>query len=154
MMKRMDTQGSVEVETTRFGKVALDPERLVRLPEGLLGFPGQKNYIILEHKPGSPFRWLQSVDVPELAFVLMDPFVVKKDYLKDLPDPEKELFQGKESKRLLIFVLATLPAGKVEEMTVNLLGPLVIDSTTRVGRQVVLANSGYPHRHPVFPSAT
>lgn len=140
------------VETTRFGKVDVDNNRIVHLPEGLLGFPEQRDYAILDHKPGTPFYWLQSLDLPELAFVMMDPFAVCGDYLKDLPVQEKEPFEGRESRRILIFALATIPAGKVEQMTVNLLGPLVIDAETRVGRQIVLTNSGYDTRHPVFPS--
>lgn len=151
--EHMDPRTHVKVvETTRFGKIEVDEDRVVHFPEGLLGFPQQRDYAILDHKPGSPFHWLQSLDVPELAFVMIDPFAVREDYLKDLTDQEKDPFKGRESRRPLIFALATIPAGKVEQMTVNLLGPIVIDAEMQVGRQIVLANSAYHTRHPVFPS--
>ncbi len=136
------------IETTRFGKLEIDETRVIRFPEGLLGFPENKDYVILEHKPDSPFCWLQSMDSPDLAFVMTNPFLVKNDYLENLSPDEKGFFSSENGGNLVVFVLVTIPPGQAEKMTVNLLGPLVIDSGSRIGRQVILANSGYDHRHP------
>ncbi len=140
----------MNIKTTRFGDVAIDETRTLHFPEGLLGFPEQKDYVLLEHKSDSPFFWLQSVDRPDLAFILTSPFLLDKDYLKNLSPNEETLFQCREGGGISVFALVTIPSGKVEEMTVNLLGPLVIEEETRIGRQVVIANAGYSHRHPFF----
>ena len=139
------------VKTSRFGDVEVKENRAVHFPDGLLGFPERKDFVILDHKPDSPFFWLQSMDVPELAFVMTDPFLVKNDYLGDLSPSEKIFFERGNRDEIIVFTLVTIPPGEVERMTVNLLGPLVIDAQSRIGKQIILANSGYDHRHPMMP---
>lgn len=139
------------IKTTRFGELKIDQEGVIHFPEGLLGFQDNKDYVILEHREDSPFCWLQSMNSPELAFVLTNPLIVMKEYLENLSSDEKKLFKTENGGNPIIFALVTIPPGEVEKMTVNLLGPLVIDAASRTGRQVILVNSGYSHHHP-FPS--
>jgi flagellar assembly factor FliW len=138
-----------KVITTRFGEKEIEEDRIICFREGLLGFPDKKNYIILEDKPGSPFLWLQSVDEPGLAFVMINPFLMKTDYLTDLSRDDETLLKGQNDEEVLIFSIVTIPRGEVEKATMNLMGPLVIGSESRNARQVILANSGYSHRHPI-----
>ena len=138
------------IKTSRFGDVDVKENRMVHFPEGLLGFPDRKDFVILEHKPDSPFYWLQSMDTPELAFVITDPFLVKNDYLKNLNLEEHGFLTSDKGSNIIVFTLVTIPRGEVEKMSVNLLGPLVIDGKSRVGKQVIVANSGYSHRHPLI----
>lgn len=139
----------MKIETTRFGTLEIEETGVIQFPEGLLGFPEQKKFVLLEHKKESPFCWLQSADQPELAFVLTNPFLIEQEYLNDLSPSEEALFQGEQGGSINVFVIVTIPPGKLDEMTVNLLGPLVIELDTRIGRQVVLPNSGYSHKHPI-----
>jgi len=141
----------LSVHTSRFGTVEVDEDKMIRFPEGLLGFPQQKEYVLLDHKPGSPFHWLQAVDVPELAFIMTDPFLFKRDYLRDLSSEEEAHFASEPEEEIAVFALVTIPPGQAEKATINLLGPLVIDLKSRNGRQVILANTRYTHRHPLFP---
>lgn len=140
----------LNVKTTWFGEINIDGKRVIQFPEGLLGFSEQKNYVILEHKPGSPLLWLQSTTAPYLAFVITDPFPVKKDYLKDLQDVEKRIFKGMEDGRVIVLVIVTIKQDNINPVTMNLMGPLVIDAKTQIGRQVILEKSGYSHRHPLI----
>jgi len=140
------------LKTSRFGEIEIDQTRSLRFPEGILGFPGQKEYVILEHKPGSPFCWLQSTEIPDLAFVMVDPLIVKGDFLEGLSPSDRRLFETDDGAQKAVFALVTIPPGKVDRMTVNLLGPVLIDLETRTARQVILANAGYSHRNPFFPS--
>ena len=143
-----------KIETSRFGEIEIEEIRLITFPEGLIGFPDEREYAILEHKPGSPFYWLQSAERPELAFVMIDPFLLKQDYLQELSPDEARHFEKKNGADLVVFVLITIPPGNIDSMTANLLGPLVIDSETRQGRQVILANSGYDTRFPVHSGSS
>jgi flagellar assembly factor FliW len=136
------------INTSRFGVLEIEESRIIHFPEGLLGFPAQRRYIILEHKPGSPFCWLQSLDSPDLAFVMASPLLVKEDYLESLPEKEKLFFHSKSKGDIAVFSLVTIPQGDVEKMTINLTGPLVIDIGAKTGKQVILSESGYDHRHP------
>ncbi len=137
------------IKTTRFGDVEIDESRVINFKEGLIGFPEDKKYIIMDHKPGSPFMWLQSLTSPELAFVVMDPFQVYPDYLKEIsPEEEREMETG-NNEPVIIFAIVTIPGGRVTESTVNLMGPIVVDPEAKEGKQVILASSGYSHRHPL-----
>ena len=82
----------MKIETSRFGTLDLAEDNIIHLPSGLFGFPDDKRYTLLEHKKGSPFVWLQSVDKGALAFVLIDPLLVTPDYEMQInPEDMKEL---------------------------------------------------------------
>lgn len=143
-----------KIKTTRFGEIEVDESQAIHFPEGIPGFFEYKDYVIMEHKPGSPFIWLQSMTSPDLAFVMTNPFLIKKDYLQNLTDEEEAaLTKRGEDKDGIIFAIVTIPRGNAKETTVNLLGPIVIDARTRIARQVILADSGYSNRHPMFPDS-
>ena len=138
------------IKTTRFGEMEIDENRIIHFPEGLVGFPGDREYVLMEHKQGSAFMWLQSLTSPELAFVIMNPFQVYPNYLKDIsPEEEKALKPG-SNETIMIFGIVTIPGGRAAESTVNLMGPVIIDPETKEGKQVILAGSGYNHRHPLI----
>ncbi len=141
---------TLRIKTSRFGEIEVDQARTLHFAEGILGFPEQKEYVILEHKPGSPFCWLQSMESPDLAFVMVDPLIVKADYLEGLSPSDRRWFETEDGLPKAVFTLVTVPPGRVDRMTTNLLGPVVIDLKTHAARQVILANSGYSHRHPLF----
>ncbi len=141
----------LNVKTTRFGEIDIDEKRVIRFPDGLLGFPEQKGYVLLEHKPGSPLFWLQSITTPYLAFVTINSFPEKKDYLKDLQGVEKGTFKGVEDERVIVLAIVTIKQNNTKNpITINLMGPLVIDTETQIGRQVILEKSGYSHQHPLI----
>jgi flagellar assembly factor FliW len=139
----------VTVQTSRFGSIEVEENRRIHFPEGLLGFSKHKAFALLEDKPGSPFFWLQSLDDPQLAFVLTNPFFFKKDYLHGLSPEEKNLFVNEQGEEMVLFTLVSVPAGHPEKASTNLLGPLVIDPTRRTGKQLILPSTGYSHRFPL-----
>jgi flagellar assembly factor FliW len=139
-----------KIKTTRFGEIEIDDTRTIHFPDGLLGFPGKRDFIMLEHKPGSPFLWLQSMDVPDLAFVMINPFLVDREYLKYISTEEETLLKNEHDDEIIVYSLVTIPKGGVENATVNLMGPIIVESKSRNAKQVILANSGYSHRHPLI----
>ncbi|MDA8060522.1 MAG: flagellar assembly protein FliW [Leptospirillum sp.] len=136
------------IETTRFGTIPLDPERILTFPEGILGFPGLTRYLLLETGENSLFYWLQCVDDPSLAFVVMDPLELVPDYaarvLAALPDP------GFQVADLSLMVVVTIPGDHMDQMTANLQGPLVVRPGDRTGKQFVLFEDDGWLRYPLF----
>jgi flagellar assembly factor FliW len=137
------------VSTTRFGDILIEEDRVIDFPEGLLGFPDQKAFIIQQHKPGSSFYWLQSVALPYLAFVIINPFLGEKDYIKELPPSDQAYFSGIEDGRTAALALVTIKPESVPPLTMNLVGPVIINLENRTGRQVVLSSTRYTCRHPL-----
>jgi flagellar assembly factor FliW len=70
----------MEIETTRFGKLTVEDDRVMTFPHGLLGFPEQGRFALIQTGEENYFFWLQSVDEPSLAFVVTDPSIFFKDY--------------------------------------------------------------------------
>lgn len=141
---------SVTCTSTRFGLFEVPDERIVSFPSGLLGFPDHQRYVILDHDAEAPFKWLQSIEEPDLAFVFMDPALFHPDYHIDIPADALTEIKDEESEALTVVVILTIPSDDPGRITANLRGPLLISHKTRLGKQLVLSEE-LPTRHPLFP---
>ncbi len=137
------------VNTTRFGDVQVDAAKIITLPRGIIGFPDDKQYVLLMHQPDSPLFWLQSVTNPDLAFVVVMPVLFKPDYRVPVGPPLLEALGALSPDEIQIYVLVTVPQGHPEKMTANLKGPLLVNSRSRLGQQVVLDDPDYPIKYPL-----
>lgn len=141
----------MDVRTTRFGIVQIAEDKVIEFPKGLLGFSQFKRYCLLEPGEDSCFFWLQSVDEPSLAFVVTDPSFFVPDYSVPIrPEQMEELDMGRlEDAQVFVIV------NKVDQhLTGNLQGPLVINTLTRRGEQMVLAEKRWTTRHTLMKVAT
>lgn len=137
----------MEIETTRFGKISVDDERIMTLPNGLLGFPDHTRFALIQTGQENYFFWLQSVDDANLAFVVTDPSIFFKDY--DVPVREETAaeLQLSDPNFLQIFVICN----KVDEwLTGNLLGPIVVNAQNRLATQIVLTEKKWTTRQPLL----
>lgn len=140
----------MEVRTTRFGVVDIAEDRVIHFSKGLLGFTGQTRFCLLEPGDDACFFWLQSVDEPSLAFVITDPSLFIPEYSVPIrPEQMTELRLNKlEDAQVFVIV------NKVEStLTGNLQGPIVVNTVTRCGEQMVLAEKRWTTRHPLVKVA-
>ena len=140
----------MNVQTTRFGEIEVPQEKIITFPEGILGFSDHKEYVLIDHSPGSPIRWLQALREPSLAFVVMDPLLFKADYQVTIQQKELAVLQTNNGNTILVLTIITIPPGHPEQMTANLKGPVVINLENRLAKQVVLYESSYPTRYPIY----
>ncbi|MBW2092234.1 MAG: flagellar assembly protein FliW, partial [Deltaproteobacteria bacterium] len=127
-------------------------QALISIPGGLIGFSDQERYVIIEHKPESPFFWLQAVDRPDLAFVIASPYVFRRDYDVQVSKAVLTDLGIEEQQDMAIYVIVTIPHGRPQDMTANLLGPLIINTKSRIVRQIILDDDRYSHQHPIIPA--
>jgi flagellar assembly factor FliW len=139
---------TVRVESNRFGSFDVPQEKILVFPQGLIGFPDGRHYVILEHRPGSPFRWMLSIENPDLAFAVADPSDLVGGYAPSL-DLAARLLSAEPSD-VALFVLVTIPPDPTL-MTVNLLAPVVVDVRTRTALQIVLDDERFSPSHFVVP---
>ncbi|MFQ5489664.1 MAG: flagellar assembly protein FliW [Phycisphaerae bacterium] len=135
------------IETSRFGQLEVDDQRLITFEQGILGFPNIKRYALIQTGEGSGFYWLQSVECTDLAFVVTDPRLFMADYV--VPIKAEELTQiGLDSiEGTQVFIIVN----KLDDLlTGNLQGPLVVNVATRVAKQLVLSDRRYSTRHPLM----
>lgn len=137
------------VETTRFGSVTIDDSSIISFPRGLLGFENDTEYVLVKHRPDTMFRWLQSVDSPELAFVVIDPMEFFTGYDLELSSIEAEYLNISELDEVEVLTMVTVDS-KTSEATTNLAGPIVINREKHIGMQVVLDDPNYGAKHTLI----
>lgn len=121
---------------------------LVQMPFGLLGFEAVKNYLLITHPQEEPFQWLQMMDGPKKAFLVVSPFVVHSDYQPDISDEDMRNLELADASDATVFVICTLRPNEVP--TVNLKGPIVMNRHTFIAKQCIPDNASlYSLRHPV-----
>jgi flagellar assembly factor FliW len=138
----------MRIKTMRFGDIEISPEQVITFPAGLPGFSRQKKFVPVEYRKDSPLFFLQSIDLPELAFIIADPFQIITDYQVDIPREDQEALELNSPEDTSVYVILTLRQGG-KLTTANLVAPLVINTRNRTGRQVVLFNSSYSSRYPL-----
>lgn len=136
------------VASDRFGELEIEEDRVLQFDDGLLGFPEAKRFAMLDTHDTGVYFWLQSLDDPGLAFLSVVPWSFFPDYEPHLPEGEQASLGLRSASEAIVLCLLTVQRDQ-EAITANLLGPLVVNGTTRKGRQVVLAESGYPVRAPL-----
>ena len=141
----------MEIETTRFGTIEIDENKIIRMTQGLLGFPEDRRYVLIPHREDSPFHWLQSVDTPHLAFVVASPGRFFKDYSFEISDDVEKELEIESPEDVDCLVIITVPKENPRGLTANLLGPIVINVKKRLARQVVLDPNIYPVKCPLLP---
>ena len=139
------------VNTVRFGDIEVDESKVVHFPQGIPAFEEEHEFLIIPYDETSPYVFLQSLTTPDLAFLMTIPFVFFPDYEFEIDDDSLSKLGIREQEELLIYVLLSLPGGKVEKMTANLMAPVIINTTNMQARQVVLDKSRYNTKHRLFP---
>jgi flagellar assembly factor FliW len=134
--------------TRHFGEIDYDPDKIITFPQGIPGFPNHNRFLLMsEDEEEDTFFWLQSIDDGEVAFTLMDVYKVLPDYDPKV-DPE-ELKELGEVNSLEIYNIVVIPE-YVRQMRVNLKAPIVINTETGLGMQVICINDEYPIRFMIF----
>ena len=141
----------MEIESRQFGTIEIDDHKVIKMRKGLPGFKGMNHFVLLEHEYLHPFFSYQSVDDPALAFILMDPFSICPDYDFDMGKPFEEMGWAKEDLgKIFIYVIVNVSGKSQKEMTANLIGPILLHSVKNEAVQVILNDSHYSSKQPVF----
>jgi flagellar assembly factor FliW len=141
----------VEIITRQFGTITIDKDKVIKMPKGMPGFSENREYVLLDHDAIRPFHSYQSVDNPDLSFVIMDPFLVKHDYSVDIKSYLEEMAWEKEDEEnLFLYVIINATDPDPKKITANLLGPLLINTKKNEGIQMVVTDRDYSHKHLVF----
>ncbi len=134
------------IDTKAYGPVELSEKQLIQFPAGLYGFEQHSEFALLDaHKP--PFYWLQSTRDREVAFILINPYLFRPDYVLDIPQEDVDELGGPGEEDILVFAIVTIPAEG--EVTANLQGPLVINRRQRTGKQSISLDQRWQTKHSI-----
>lgn len=140
----------MKLTTRHFGEIEINENEIIDFPDGLLGFEDIKKYIIISNPdPQIPFEWLQSIDEPNLTFVITSPFLFKSDYEFDIPKNVVEKLEIEKTEDVMVYSIAVVP-DNIKDMTINLRGPVIINMKKRRAKQIVLDNEEYSLKYKIF----
>lgn len=139
------------IETRIFGEVTIDDSKIIHFEKGIIGFPDLNDFaLIYDAEKGNDvgIRWMQSLQEPAFAMPVMDPLLVSPDYNPIVDDVMLKPLGDLNPDQLLVLVTVTVPKD-IKAMTVNLMGPMVINADTRKAVQMIV-DGDYPVKFPVY----
>lgn len=140
----------MKVKTKTMGNVEVAEEHIISIPSGLFGFEDYTSYALITSEY-QPFIWLQSLQDSNLAFLIIDPFIICDDYEVDIDDKELAKIGISDPSDVMVFSLVTVPSdGK--PITANLQGPLIINKKNQKGMQVIVLDNKWTTRHDIVES--
>lgn len=137
------------VKTGRFGQIEVSSEEIISIPSGVLGFPEDHDFCLVDPSDDTLILWLQSLSNPHLAFPVLEPKIFKPEYVVRLSAAELRELRLNSIKDASVFTILTIPTA-MAEMTANLKAPLVINIREKTAKQVVLQENDQPIKYPMF----
>lgn len=138
------------ITTTRFGEIEVPEECIIEFANGLPGFQAETKFALFPYEPESAFSIMQSITNPDLTFLLADPYRFYNDYAFELDDQMAVEWGFAADNPPLVYTVATIK-DSLEQMTVNLLAPIVVNWSRRIGAQLIIENKNYSVQQLLFP---
>ena len=126
----------MELITKARGKITVSEDHLITIPEGLFGFEQYTKYALVD-SDYEPFLWLQSCEDPNLAFLIVDPFLICDEYETDIDDASLKKIGITKPEDIIIMAIVTVPHDG-SAITANLQGPLVINKKNHECMQAII----------------
>ena len=149
MIEEKETQ-TVVINTSKFGEVEIDKNAIFNFVSPIIGFNDLKEYTIIDYKPDSPFKWLQSVEDMDLAFPITLCSFFGIDYQFDIPDEEASQLEIESADDIFVCNIANIPSSNPQGATINMLAPIVINIVNKKAMQIILKNTEFEVRHKLF----
>lgn len=140
----------MEVLTKTNGRVEVEEKQIVTFPDGIMGFEQFKKYALINSEY-EPFIWLQSLEKSNLAFLLVDPFLICGDYEADIDDASLSRIGIESPEDLVVMTIVTIPTDG-SAITANFLGPIVINRKNNMCMQVVLTDNRWTTKFDIVES--
>lgn len=138
------------LQTYQDEDLILHHTKSLHFPHGLPAFEDVKEFIVIANEDEAPFMWLQAVSNPNLSFITVDPFIISPKYRPDICDSDVKELQINDSSDAFVLAIVNVRNSETQGITVNLVGPIVINWKKQLGKQVILQNHlKYSVRHPI-----
>jgi flagellar assembly factor FliW len=126
-------------------------ENIFHFPDGLPAFENLKDFVFLCKPDTRPFFFMQSISVPDISFVCIDPFLVCPDYAPRISEADTKFLHINSMKDALIVTLVTV-SSNVQDITTNLQGPIIVNIQACICKQIICDSQQYPVRYRIWDS--
>ena len=138
----------MEIETKNFGQIEIDEDKIINFNQEILGFEEYQEFTLIESEDESVFLWLQSINEPSLAFMLVNPFLFANDYEVDLSKDQLEKIEAGEDSEVYVYTLVVVEE-ETKALRTNLKAPVIINSDNKQAGQFVLKED-YPTKYYIL----
>lgn len=138
----------MKFQTTHHGIIEYDEADVITFIKGLPGFEGLSKFVLLPVEGNEGFNILHSIEDPDIGLVTISPFSIDESYEVELKDGVIKRLNIEKPEDVLIQNTVTLHS-KVENITVNLKAPIVINISNKSGEQIILDSDKYLIKHPL-----
>lgn len=140
---------ALNIQSKYFGEVTITEEEVITIPAGLPAFEDLKSFVLLPFDEGTPFYVLQSVQASDVAFITVSPFQYMPDYQVELSESTISQLEIEKEEDVAVYVLLTVQDPFVQT-TANLQAPVIINTVSKIGKQVFTNDSIYQTKHTLF----
>lgn len=140
----------IKINTAKFGELEVNKDSIFDFVTPIIGFKDLKKYAIIDYKPDSPFKWLQSMEDMELAFPVTLCSFFGIDYQFDIPDEEAKTLGIESADDIFVCNIANIPSSNPQAATINMLAPIVVNIVNKKAMQIILKNTDFEVRHRLF----
>jgi flagellar assembly factor FliW len=131
--------------SSRFGAIEVPDDAVVEFPSGLVGLGGSR-YTLLAREDSDDFLWLQSLEDPDLALPVVDPFTFFPGYTLELTQSDADRIGAGEPEHACVYVTVRASEGG-DGFSANLRAPILIVGSR--GHQLINQAQDAPVRAPL-----
>ena len=140
------------IKTKIFGDVEISDDKILTFEDGIIGFPDLKHFTLIhdeEKGKDAGIRYFQSIEEPAFAMPVMNPLMVCEDYNPQVSEEFLSTLGNISDENIVVLVTVTVPTD-LTKMTVNLQGPIIINSDEKKGAQIIVEGNDYPVKFPIY----
>lgn len=134
-----------------FKELVYSKDDIITFPAGVPGFEKNKTFVLVQIPDYVPFEWLVCTDGSRLRFAIINPLMFCPDYAPAMTKEQLEDLCIEKPEDILLYCIVTIAENPVES-TANLVGPVVINKTKRLGKQIIFDDDRYGTQEPILRS--
>ena len=138
------------IDSVRFGQIQIDTSLLFDFVAPIIGYDKYTYFALIDTTPDSPFKWLQSVNDPNLAFPITLCSYFDIEYNISISKEDLELIGAKSMEDIMALNIVSIPLGDPQGATANLRAPIIININNNKAMQVILRDTSYQIKQPLF----
>lgn len=132
-----------------FKDLVYSKDDIISFPAGIPGFEKHREFVIVSVPEYAPFEWLVCVDGSQLRFAVINPLLFAPDYSPHIVKEQLDSLEISKPEDILLYVIVTIRENPLES-TANLIGPVVINRTKRLGKQIIVEDDRYSTQEPIL----
>lgn len=126
---------------------------IFHFPFGLPAFENVRRFAFIPNPQIHPFVIMQALDATDLSFVCIDPYRICRDYTVEVEEAVVAALDLGSPQDAWLCNLVTV-SDHIEEVTANMMCPIVVNTRAHTAQQVILDSSGYPLRLRLWDAVT